>query len=92
MIRFICKKYFNDILLLLLESPKSFNELLRILKAYPDTLNNRLKELLKFDLIVSREDSDGKIRYRLTDRGTKVAEEVKKIEKILKKIEELLEG
>mgnify|MGYP000350736957 CR=1 FL=1 len=89
MMRLICKKHFTSILFLLLESPKSFNELLRILKAYPDTLAKRIRELSELGLIV-RDGSDGRLKYRLTDKGIRVAELVKEIEEIIERIEEVI--
>ncbi|RLI75908.1 hypothetical protein DRP05_13905 [Archaeoglobales archaeon] len=87
--KLICRKHFVSILLLL-ESPKSFNELLKILKAYPDTLARRIRELSELGLI-ARDEAEGKLRYRLTEKGARVAELVKGIEELEKRIEEIID-
>ncbi|MBO8183551.1 MAG: winged helix-turn-helix transcriptional regulator [Archaeoglobus sp.] len=87
--KFICRKHFTSVLFLLLESPKSFNELLKILKAYPDTLGRRIRELSELGLIVAFE-SDRRLKYRLTDKGEKVAKLLKEIEKLEEKIDEIV--
>ena len=87
MLRF--KKYFVEILLLLEKSPMSFNELLITLNAYPDTLNRRLKELQSLNLIVQFEEN-GKIKYKLTDKGLKLIPLLRNLLKIIDEIKSLL--
>ena len=87
MLRF--KKYFVEILLLLEKSPMSFNELLKTLNAYPDTLNRRLKELRSLNLIVQFEEN-GKIKYKLTDKGLKLIPLLRNLLKIIDEIKSLL--
>jgi DNA-binding HxlR family transcriptional regulator len=83
------KKYFVEILLLLEKSPMSFNELLKTLNAYPDTLNRRLKELRSLNLIVQFEEN-GKIKYKLTDKGLKLIPLLRNLLKIIDEIKSLL--
>jgi len=83
------KKYFVEILLLLEKSPMSFNELLKTLNAYPDTLNRRLKELQSLNLIVQFEEN-GKIKYKLTDKGLKLIPLLRNLLKIIDEIKSLL--
>ena len=87
MLRF--KKYFVEILLLLEQSPMSFNELPKTLNAYPDTLNRRLKELRSLNLIVQFEEN-GKIKYKLTDKGLKLIPLLRNLLKIIDEIKSLL--
>jgi len=88
MIKRLCKQHFIDVILLLKESPRSFNELLKLLNAYPDTLNRRLKELSDMGIIVQIKDD--KIKYKLTEKGLKVAATLEELLKILKKIETIM--
>jgi DNA-binding HxlR family transcriptional regulator len=83
------KKHFIEILLLLEKSPMSFNELLKALNAYPDTLNRRLKELQSLNLIVQFEEN-GKIKYKLTDKGLKLIPLLRNLLKIIDEIKSLL--
>ena len=83
------KKHFIEILFLLEKSPMSFNELLKALNAYPDTLNRRLKELQSLNLIAQFEEN-GKIKYKLTDKGLKLIPLLKNLLKIIDEIKSLL--
>ena len=67
----------------------SFNELLKALNAYPDTLNRRLKELQSLNLIAQFEEN-GKIIYKLTDKGLKLIPLLKNLLKIIDEIRSLL--
>ena len=67
----------------------SFNELLKTLNAYPDTLNRRLKELQSLNLIVQFEEN-GKIKYKLTDKGLKLIPLLRNLLKIIDEIKSLL--
>ena len=88
--KYLYKRHFVEILLLLNKSPKSFNELLKTLDAYPDTLNRRLKEMLSLNLITQVE-IDGKMKYILTDKGKKLIPLIEELLKLIEKIEKLME-
>jgi len=88
--KYLYKRHFVEILLLLNKSPKSFNELLKTLNAYPDTLNRRLKEMQSLNLIIQTE-INGKIKYTLTDKGKKLIPLIEDFLKLIKKIEKLIE-
>jgi len=88
--KYLYKRHFVEILLLLNQSPKSFNELLKTLDAYPDTLNRRLKEMQSLKLITQVE-IDGKIKYILTDKGKRLIPLVEKVLRLIREIEKLIE-
>ncbi len=88
-LKFLYKRHFVEILLLLNQSPKSFNELLKTLNAYPDTLSRRLKEMQSLNLITQVE-MDGKIKYNLTDKGKKLIPLIEDFLKLIKEIEKLI--
>lgn len=89
-LKYLYKRHFVDILLLLNQSPKSFNELLKTLNAYPDTLNRRLKEMQSLNLITQAE-IDGKVKYVLTDKGKKLIPLIDELLRLIERIEKLIE-
>jgi DNA-binding HxlR family transcriptional regulator len=86
----LCKQHFIEIILLLRESPRSFNELLKLLNAYPDTLNRRLKELSKMGVIVQTQENK-KIKYKLTEKGSQIAELLEELLEIMEKLRKIVE-
>lgn len=88
-LKYLHKRHFVEILLLLNQSPKSFNELLKTLNAYPDTLNRRLKEMRSLNLITQIE-MDGKVKYTLTDKGKKLIPLIEEVLRLIEIIERLI--
>lgn len=88
--KYLHKRHFVEILLLLSQSPKSFNELLKTLDAYPDTLNRRLKEM-QFLNLITQVEIDGKMKYTLTDKGKRLIPLIEEALRIIERIEKLIE-
>ncbi|VVB97864.1 HxlR-like helix-turn-helix [uncultured archaeon] len=87
------KKFLIDIIIALRDAPLAFNEIQSRLKIYSDTLSRRLKELEEFGVIeasITQEEKGKRVRYRLTDKGNKIAILVVEGVKILETAEELL--
>ena len=91
------KKGFFDVLFSLSSGDKSFNELEESLSLSPNTVLARLREMQKAGIIMEILSSDSggrsKIKYMITDKGRKIVEESKSIQKdyleLRKKIKEL---
>lgn len=69
------------------------NEIQDRLKIYSDTLSRRLKELEKLDVIealISKDDKRKRVRYKLTQKGNKIAPLIVEAMRNLKTAEELL--
>ena len=87
------KKYLIDIIIALKNEPLAFNEIQSQLKIYSDTLSRRLKELEQLGIIEASiiKDYKGKrVRYKLTQKGNKIAPLLNEAMKTLEKAEELL--
>ncbi len=87
------KKFLIDIIIALKDAPLAFNEIQSRLKIYSDTLSRRLKELEKFRIIeasITQEEKGKRVRYRLTEKGNKMATLLIEGVKILETAEKLL--
>ncbi len=87
------KKFLIEIILTLKDEPLAFNEIQIRLKIYSDTLSRRLKELEKsgiIEAIITNEEDGKRVRYRLTDKGNKIAPLLIEAKKILMAAEKLV--
>lgn len=87
------KKFLIEIIIALKDAPLAFNEIQDRLKIYSDTLSRRLKELEEFGIIeasITQEEKGKRVRYRLTDKGNKIAALLIEGVKILETAEKLL--
>lgn len=87
------KKFIVNIIVALKNEPLAFNEIQSHLKIYSDTLSRRLKELEESGIIeasIAQDEKGKRVRYRLTEKGNKIAPLVIEAIKILEKAEEIL--